>query len=115
MKLVRPSIICPKADWILSSVRVSMEEVASSRISIGGERQHHAGDAQKLLLALADAAAVLADHRVVACGQTADEAVGVGGFGGGDDFLLRGIRLCRRRCFPGLSRCAARYPARTMP
>ena len=35
MKLVL-SISLSKAFWIISSVRVSMEEVASSRISIGG-------------------------------------------------------------------------------
>ena len=36
IKLVRPSIRCWKASWIFNSVRVSMEEVASSRISILG-------------------------------------------------------------------------------
>ena len=35
-KLVRPCIITANAFWIFSSVRVSMDEVASSRISIGG-------------------------------------------------------------------------------
>ena len=38
MKLVRPCIIRAKAAWIRTSVRVSMEEVASSRISIGGRQ-----------------------------------------------------------------------------
>ena len=36
MKLVRPRIIAANACWIFSSVRVSMELVASSKISIGG-------------------------------------------------------------------------------
>ena len=36
IKLVLPSIRRVKALWIFSSVLVSMEEVASSRISIGG-------------------------------------------------------------------------------
>ena len=36
MKLVLPSIIREKASWILISVLVSMEEVASSRISMAG-------------------------------------------------------------------------------
>ena len=35
-KLVRPCIISSNACWIFSSVRVSMELVASSRMSIGG-------------------------------------------------------------------------------
>ena len=35
-KLVRPRIITAKAFWIFISVRVSMDEVASSRMSIGG-------------------------------------------------------------------------------
>ena len=38
MKLVRPCIIRAKAAWIRTSVRVSMEEVASSKISIGGRQ-----------------------------------------------------------------------------
>ena len=36
MKLVRPCIMRANADWMRISVRVSMDEVASSRISIGG-------------------------------------------------------------------------------
>ena len=38
MKLVRPSIILAKAFWMRTSVRVSMELVASSRISMGGRQ-----------------------------------------------------------------------------
>ena len=38
MKLVRPSISRSKACWIWISVLVSMLEVASSRISIGGRQ-----------------------------------------------------------------------------
>ena len=38
MKLVRPCIRRLKASWILISVRVSMEDVASSRMSIGGRQ-----------------------------------------------------------------------------
>ncbi len=38
IKLVRPSIIFANAFWIFSSVRVSMEEVASSKINIGGRQ-----------------------------------------------------------------------------
>ncbi len=37
MKLVFPRIISSKAFWMRISVRVSMLEVASSKISIGGE------------------------------------------------------------------------------
>ena len=38
IKLVRPSIIRWNAFWMRTSVRVSMEEVASSRMSIGGRQ-----------------------------------------------------------------------------
>ena len=38
MKLVRPCIMRANACWIFCSVRVSMEEVASSRINIGGRQ-----------------------------------------------------------------------------
>ena len=38
MKLVRPCIMRAKAFWMRTSVRVSMEDVASSRISIGGRQ-----------------------------------------------------------------------------
>ena len=38
MKLVRPCIMRAKAFWMRTSVRVSMEDVASSKISIGGRQ-----------------------------------------------------------------------------
>ena len=43
-----------------------------------GQTEHHAGDAEQLLLALADVAAVLGDDGVVALGQARDEVVDVG-------------------------------------
>ena len=44
-----------------------------------GQTEHHAGDAEQLLLALTDVAAVLSNNGIVTLGQAADEAVGVGG------------------------------------
>ena len=57
----------------------------------GRQAQHHPGDAQQLLLALGDGAAVLADDRVIALGQPLDEAVGVGGLGGLHHLLQGGL------------------------
>ena len=45
------------------------------------QAEHHAGNAQQLLLALTDVAAVLGDDGIVALRQAADEAVCMGGFG----------------------------------
>ena len=57
----------------------------------GGQAEHHPRDAQKLLLALADVAAVLGQDGVVAGGQPLDEAVGVSGFGRRHDLLAGGV------------------------
>ena len=57
----------------------------------GGQAEHHPGDAQKLLLALADVAAVFGQDGVVARRQPLDEAVGVGGFGRRHDLLVGGV------------------------
>ena len=53
------------------SVLVSIEEVASSRISIGGRQSITRVMHSKLLLTLRKASAVLADHRVVAAAADA--------------------------------------------
>ena len=58
-----------------------------------GQTEHHAGDAEQLLLALADVAAVLGDDGVVALGQAADEAVGMGCLGRCHHLFEGGIRL----------------------
>ena len=57
------------------------------------QAEHHAGDAQQLLLALTDVAAVLGDDGVVALGQAADEAVGMGCLGRCHHLVEGGVRL----------------------
>ena len=57
------------------------------------QAEHHAGNAQQLLLALTDVAAVLGDDGVVALGQAADEAVGVGCLGRSHHLVEGGVRL----------------------
>ena len=54
--------------------------------------QQGSGNGQKLLLTGGDVRAVLADDRVVAIRQRADEAVAVGALAGLDDLLARGVR-----------------------
>ena len=78
--------------WTSSSVRVSMEEVASSRMRTGGIGHGGAGDGQQLPLALAEVGPVAGEHGVVALRQAADEAVGVGQLGRGDALLVRGVQ-----------------------
>ena len=56
------------------------------------QAKHHAGDGEKLLLTLGQAAAILADDGVVALGQSADEAVCVGSPCGFDHFFIRRVR-----------------------
>ena len=77
----------------------------------GGQAEHHAGDAEQLLLALTDVAAVLSNDGIVTLGQAADEAVGVGRFGGGNDLFLSGIGLAVGNVLPARYRHAARSPA----
>ena len=50
------------------------------------------GDVQQLALALGQVCAVAFDHRVVAVGQAADEAVGAGGLRGGYDLFIGGVQ-----------------------
>ena len=56
-----------------------------------GIAQQRAGDRDALALAAGEAVAALADRRLVALGQVADELVGVGGLRGGDDLLVGGV------------------------
>ena len=54
--------------------------------------QDGAGDGQQLLLALAHVGGVLVQLHLVAAGQGADEVVGVGSLGGGNDLLVGGVQ-----------------------
>ena len=49
--------------------------------------------AMQLALALGEVRAVAGEHGVVAVGQAADEAVGVGELGRGDALLVRGVKV----------------------
>ena len=64
------------------------------------QAEHHAGNAQQLLLALTDVAAVLGDDGIVALRQAADEAVCMGGFGCCHDLFKACIRLAVGNVFP---------------
>ncbi len=65
-KLVRPASSWSSAAWIWRSVRVSTLLVASSRISRLRVGEGGAGDGEQLALALAQAGAAFAQHRLVA-------------------------------------------------
>ena len=93
MKLVRPRIMLGKG--LLDAHLGAGVDGGGSFVQDqhGRQAEHHAGDAQQLLLALADVAAVLRDDGVVAVRQSADEAVGVGGLGGSHDLVQGGVRL----------------------
>lgn len=58
----------------------------------GGVLEEGAGDRDPLALAAGEAAAILADLGFVTLGLLKDEIMGVGGAGGGLDFLLGRIR-----------------------
>ena len=76
------------------SVRVSMEEVASSRISIGGR--------QSITRVMHSSCFCPCDrlppsslmHGVIAVGQARDEAVRMGGLGRCDDLFIGRVRAC---------------------
>lgn len=70
-------------------MRVSMEDVASSRIHHGRIADGCAGDGEELALSLAESGAVASEDGVVSLRQHADEAVGIGEFCGGDAILRR--------------------------
>ena len=55
--------------------------------------QHGTGNGYALLLASGQGTATFANHRVVALRQAHDEVVATGFLGGGNDFLIRRVRL----------------------
>ena len=94
-----------------SSVRVSTELVASSRISSAGS----ARNARAMVTSCRSPAlmlrAVLVDDGVVAVGQGVHEPVHEGRRRRREDLLLGGVRAGRRRCCRGSSPRTARCPA----
>ena len=66
----------------------------------GRQVEHYPGNAQKLLLSLAQIAAVLGHHAVVAAGQAQDEAVGMGQLGGSHNLFIGSVRFSVRDVLP---------------
>lgn len=87
---VRPSIRPSTFFWISASVRVSMLDVASSRISTGGSATAARAMASSWRCPWLRFAPSLVTIVVVALRQTADEGVGIRNFGRPFNF-----RLCR--------------------
>ena len=98
-----PAITSRSASLISCSVEASTDEVASSRIRIRGSASDRARDRDPLALAAGQRQPALADQRVVALGQAADEVVGLGRPGGVLDLLAGGVGAARRRCCRGRS------------
>ena len=99
------------ASWICTSVRVSTELVASSRMRIGRLGEEGAGDREQLLLAGADVVALLVDHRVVAVGQVSARSGRRRWPGPRRGSPPRWRRGGRRRCCRGSCRRRATCPA----
>ncbi len=93
-KTVRPSIR-RSIPSMRASVRVSMLEVASSKISTGGSATASAGNGQQLALALAQVGTIARYHGVVPLGQALDKGVRVGNFCGGDDLFVGCIQFAK--------------------
>ena len=87
MSVVRPFITSRRASLIRASVEASTEAVASSRISTRGFDQQRPGDRDPLALAAREGQPALADARLVAVRQVADELVRLGLAGGLLDLL----------------------------
>ena len=82
-------------------VHAVLDMLLSAGVDGGGGfvQNHHRGvldsgpgDGQQLALALTEVGAVAGDHGLVAVGQAADEAVGVGGLCRGDALLVGGVQ-----------------------
>ena len=84
------------AFWISTSVRVSTELVASSRIRIVGSARNARAIVRSCFSPADTFAALVVDHGVVAVGERADEEVDVRGLGRLDDLLLGGVRVAER-------------------
>ena len=67
-KVVRPAMRRSIPAWTRASVRVSMEEVASSRISTGRVGHRRPGNGQQLPLALDEVGPVAGEQGVVPVG-----------------------------------------------
>ena len=81
-KLVRFSISCAIAFWMSTSVRVSTELVASSRMRICGSARNARAIVSSCFSPAETFVASSSSTRVVAVGQRAHEVVDVRGLGG---------------------------------
>ncbi len=90
-KLVRPFISRAIARWMSTSVRVSTELVASSRMRIRGSARNARAIVSSCFSPGRDVGGVVVEDGVVAVGQRAHEVVDVGRLGGRDDLLLGGV------------------------
>ena len=93
MKLVRPFINSCIAFWISTSVLVSTELVASSRIRIFGSARESPGDGQKLLLSLRDVAGLLVDLEIITQRQRPYKMVDVGHLRGGNHLVVGSVQI----------------------
>ena len=98
MKVVRPAI---------ASLQAGLDRRLGGRVDRGGGvvedqdprvGEQGAGDRDPLALAAGEGQAALADPGLVAVGQLADEAVGLGPPRRRFDLLQRRLRARRRRC-----------------
>ena len=92
-KLVRFERSAAMACWMSTSVRVSTELVASSRMRIVGSARKARAMVSSCFSPALTRAALVVDDRVVAVGQRVHEAVDVGGRGRLEDLLLGGVEV----------------------
>ena len=91
--VVRPFIRASIPACTSFSVRVSIDDVASSRIRAGGSATAARAMASSCSLSLTQVRSVTGKHGVVAIRQPPDESVRIGKFCRPDTFFIRGIQL----------------------
>ena len=79
--------------WTIASVRVSMLEVASSRISTGGLAMAAPGNGQKLPLSLGELLSVSAEHGVISLRKSLNKLIRVGQFRCRVNFLIGSVQF----------------------
>src|SRR5438552_10858896 len=89
---VRPCNSTSSACWMTRSVRVSTDDVASSRMRMRGSASAAARDREQLALPLAQARAALAQDGVIALGQATNEIVGARELGRGQHLVVARLR-----------------------
>ena len=100
MKLVRPLIKVSIAFWINTSVRVSTELVASSRISILGSAKMARAIVRSCFWPCEMLVRLLVEHRAVALRQRAHEVIDLGRPRSPVDLFVAGPRRGHSGCSP---------------